>query len=1008
MEGMIVVRQGGDSLDDFLNLIQNPFKSAFRVDAIWASLGTSLGITIALALVFSLFRPRNSVVYAPKVKHADRKHAPPPVGKGMFAWIMPIVKTKENELIDRIGLDATIFLRFTRMCRNIFLTLSFFGCVIMIPLNIVESKKDPNSKGSSYFETMTPLFVWDKALWAPVVLSYLFNIIVCFFLWINYRKVQAMRRQYFQTPEYQQSLHARTLLIRHIPPSFRTDEGLLRLTDEVNPTPAIPRATIGRNVKGLPKLMKEHEQVVRQLEEVVAKYFKKPDNLPAKRPTCRPVKSDRAEHGPDKVDAIDYLTDRIRRLESEIKYVRESIDKRNALSYGFASWESIENAHAVAYAARKKHPQGTTILLAPRPNDLIWENLTLTRANRRWKRFLHLIWSTLLTVVWIAPNAMIAVFLSDLSNLGLVWPTFQRELNGNPKLWAAIQGIAAPALTSLIFLILPIIFRRLATRSGDISKTSRERHVIHSLYAFFVFNNLLVFSVFSAVWAFVVTVIDASKEQQNVWDAIRAGQFFGKISSALCQVSPFWVTWLLQRSLGAAIDLVQLVNMVWIWYAKTFLTPTPRRTIEWTAPQPFMYASYYNYFLFYATIALCFATLQPIVLPVTAFYFALDSWLKKYLLLYVFVTKTESGGKYWRLIYNRLVFAVIFSNFVTALIVARGTWDMLYAMVPLPFLMIAFKIYCKRTFDYDMEYYTRTVPTDSEALAGGGGKGGKKVTDRLSSRFGHPALYKPLTTPMVHAKAADALEKILQGRQGFGNGNVGGYSDIAMHSMSSSQPGKEQKSLATADPNTDTAAPFEIVAENQLDFAYFKDRADFRDEYGGGIYGRPEDLISERSHTPKSMFAGNGSPSSSRASSPTPAQFSTYRLPSQHHGSSASLTSLHNAPGGPVPPVPRRYANTPDHHHPPNDSDMGFYKMSSESEQRLLLHGQQPSMTKTPSATTMADEYAALDRWGTDRSGTPGGPGGGGTYDYHSAAERRDASPSPSQNPYSAYRPARY
>jgi hypothetical protein len=38
-----------------------------------------------------------------------------------------------------------------------------------------------------------------------------------------------------------------------------------------------------------------------------------------------------------------------------------------------------------------------------------------------------------------------------------------------------------------------------------------------------------------------------------------------------------------------------------------------KATVEWTAPPPFDYASYYNYFLFYATVAFCFATLQPIV-----------------------------------------------------------------------------------------------------------------------------------------------------------------------------------------------------------------------------------------------------------------------------------------------------------------------------------------------------------------------------------------------------------
>ncbi|PGH35174.1 hypothetical protein GX50_01986 [[Emmonsia] crescens] len=858
MEGAILARQsaGKSPADQLLELIQNPFSSAFRLDAFWASFGTSVGLTLLLALIFSLFRPRNSLVYAPKIKHADQKHAPPPLGKGLLAWLTPVIKTKESELVDCIGLDATVFLRFTRMCRNMFLTLSIIGCFVMIPINITQSKPPP---GINAFATMTPEYVSYRAMWSHVVCLWAFDAIVAYFLWRNYRVVSTLRRHYFESPEYQKSLHARTLLVRHIPPDFRTDEGLLRLTDEINPTPSIPRASIGRNMKELPKLIAEHEKVVRQLEEVIAKYFKNPDRLPSKRPTCRPSKEYQTEHGSDKVDAIDYLTDRIRDLEAEIKYVRESIDTLNAMPYGFASWESIANAHVAAYAARNKHPKGTTISLAPRPNDIIWENLPLTSKSRKWKRVINFFWSTVLTVLWIAPNAMIAIFLSDLSNLGKVWEGFREALYENPKTWAAVQGIAAPALTSLIYLVLPVIFRRLAVRAGDITKTSRERHVIHSLYAFFVFNNLLVFSIFSAIWTFVAAVIEAKNDNNNLWDAIVQGQFYFQIMTALCHVSPFWVTWLLQRNLGAAIDLIQIVNMTCIWFAKWFMTMTPRQIIEWTAPPPFPYASYYNYFLFYATIALCFSTLQPIILPVTALYFAVDSWLKKYLLLYVFVTKTESGGQFWRVLFNRLLFAVILANFVTALVVkAKGSWTMVFCLVPLPFLLLGFKWFCKRTFDDGLTYYSRMISADAEALVPG--KGGKKASERIAFKFGHPALYKPLMTPMVHAKAAGALEKIFQARQGSGAAVTGEYSDIALQKMSSNEPGR-----ASGPPH---AAPFEVVPENQLDFAYFRDRADFRDEFGGGIYGRPEDMISERSHTPRSFFNGLDSAGSSRASSP--------------------------------------------------------------------------------------------------------------------------------------------
>ncbi|KAL3477585.1 hypothetical protein BJX99DRAFT_226194 [Aspergillus californicus] len=915
-----------DGAEEFLKLIQDPFKSAFQTNAVWASLGTSAGFAILLALLFSLFRPRHSVVYAPKVKHADRKHSPPVVGKGFFSWIKPVLRTKEPELVESVGLDAVIFIRFTKMCRNIFIFLSILGCGIMIPLNVTQSK---NTNDATVFATMTPLFVTTKVIWSQVVCAWLFDIIIAFFLWRNYKAVYALRRKFFETSDYQRSLHARTLMLTDIPSDIRNDEAVLLLTDQLNPTAAVPRASVGRNVKDLPMLIKEHEELVRKLESVLAKYLKNPDRLPPNRPTMRPPRGLRAEHGSGKVDAIEFLTDRISRLEEQVRHVRGSIDRRNAMPYGFVSWDKIEHAHAVAFVSRNKHPRGTTIRLAPRPHDIIWENLPLSKSARKWKTFVMFLWVTALTIVWIAPNALIAVFLSNLSNLGLVWPAFQTSLTANEKAWAAVQGVLSPAVTSLFYLILPIIFRRLAIRAGDVTKTLREQHVLRHLYHFFVFNNLIVFSLFSAVWTFVAAVIELRNNDEDPWQAVQDGQFYTKAVSAMCQVSPFWVTYLLQRNMGAAIDLAQLVNLFWVWFAKTFLAPTPRQTIEWTAPPPFDYASYYNYFLYYATVAVCFATLQPIVLPVTALYFGLDAMMKKYMLMYIFVTKNESGGQFWRVLFNRMVFAAILSNVVIALVAkARGTWTMVFCVVPLPFLMLGFKWYCMRKFDHDMTYYNRANLTDAEALAVS--KSSKAAADRLSSKFGHPALYKPLITPMVHARAADALKQIYRGRLGESEVDEGGeYSDIVMDRMESSHPGKSMK---------DPSAPFEMVPENHLDFSYYKDRADFREEFGGGIYGRPEDLMTERSQTPRSGL-GEWSPSSSRASSPAPSVPSLPILrPVDDHD--PRMEHIHPA----FRPPPSR-----------GDSGLGrgLYQQQNESETSLLAQAQQPG--RMPS----------MDRWGS-------------------------------------------
>ncbi|CAD6570668.1 MAG: hypothetical protein ASARMPREDX12_003798 [Alectoria sarmentosa] len=920
----------------------------FHQIAVFSALGYSVGTMILITLAFSIMRPHNSVVYAPKLKYADDKHAPPRIGKGMFAWFWPVASTKEPELVEKIGLDATIFLRFTRMCRNIFVLVTIVAIAILLPANIIGSKKNKSQVATNEFLTLaTPQYVTGAALWVHVVCAWAINIIMAFFLWRNYAAVTRLRRQYFESAEYLTALHSRTLMLTDIPSASRTDEGILRLTDEVEQTSGLPRAAIARNVKELPELIEEHDKAVRELEGVLAKYLKNPDNLPANRPTMTPSKKYRKNNGSQKVDAIDYLTDRIGELEMEIKHVRESIDKRNPMPFGFASYERIKDAHTEAYAAKKKHPQGTTIKMAPRPNDLIWKNLPLSKKDRNWKRFINNFWIAILTIIWIAPNALTAIFLSNLTNLANIWGGFKKEFEHHSTIWSIVQGIASPALTSLVYLILPIIFRRLSIHAGDTTKTSRERHVATKLYAFFVFNNLVVFSTFSVLFTFISFVVN--NRDKGVWDAIKQGEILFHLVFGLCQVSPFWLTWLLQRNLGAAADLAQVLNLTWGWFNRTFMSPTPRQTIEWTAPPAMDYAVYYNYFLFYATVALCFVTIQPLVIPVTAFYFAVDYWLKKYLLLYVLITKTESGGQYWRILFNRLLFATIFADFIIALVVkSAGTWVMIGVMAPLPLLLIGFKFYCASTFDDQNEFYTRATLKDPEHLTDAGHK--TRKNDRVGTKFGHPALYSKLMTPMVHAKAQHVIGQVYRGRLNPENNMSApmGYSDIAMDPMSRDVPGKTARFAPEQQKQKDM---FEVVPESHLDFGYFKDRTDFSDEHGGDgeLYGRPQDLVSERSSTPRSfMGRDGGSPSSSRASSPGP------------EGGLGRLS----------PQEPRQMNPAyRDHSHQSSAGRGNFYSNGNESERNLLSGAQSVG-------TTENEEQYGLDRWRTGGSGYIGVPQG--------------------------------
>jgi hypothetical protein len=349
-----------------------------------------------------------------------------------------------------------------------------------------------------------------------------------------------------------------------------------------------------------------------------------------------------------------------------------------------------------------------------------------------------------------------------------------------------------------------------------------------------------------------------------VWESIKKNDIASSMFIALCNTSPFWVTYLLQRQLGAAIDLAQLWPLVQAFFLKKFSSPTPRELIELTAPPPFEYASYYNYFLYYATVTMCFAGIQPLVLPATALYFLIDSWLKKYLLLYRFVTKTESGGMFWRVIFNRFIFATMLSNLVVMLTCwvrgNQGSHIEFYSLIPLPFIMIIFKIYCNRAFNNKITYYS-IVDVTKTPENGVDPKENRMRSERLANRFGHPALYRPLITPMVHSSAQNLLPAIYKGRLSDGRDvdsgdmmTVSGYSDmVSLDPMQKGRPGKSANNVPG----------FEFVSDSQMDFEYYKNRAEFAEDHGGGeIYGRPGEI--GRPGTPGSVdgsdFSRPGTP----------------------------------------------------------------------------------------------------------------------------------------------------
>jgi hypothetical protein len=801
-----------DSGELLLQLLQSSFSSArYNAKSVLAGLILFFGGSLALFIVFCFMRPRHNLIYAPKLKYSDKGEQefrkPTPLTKNPFTWIMKVFKISEDELIEKLGIDAAIFIRFHRMCRNMFFLISVVACGVVIPINVYFNLQsqyaDSLRNANDIFILMTPSLVTGLPLVAHVALGWIIDMIVLTFLWVNFKKVISIRRKTFMSKEYQRALFMKTLLITEISKKYASDEGIVRLMSKLNcEQRPIQQANVGRNVNKLSTLLETHRRAILALESYLAKYLKNPDRLPSKRPQCKPMKGDRGHNHTGKVDAIEYYIAKIKTLQEEISVMRANIDAHNTLSYGFVSYNSQEDCHVVAKSASNGRKKGVLVHLAPRPEDIIWKNIVLGRMERGNKQWWGNVFFVVMMIAWIVPNAFIGCFLGDLSRIGVLWHGFQTYMNAHQTLFAVLQGVLSPVVTSLIFLILPLIMRRMSQWQGKLTKNEREHDVTGKLYAFFFFNNFFVFTLMSVAWNIVSQVVNFVDTNSDLTfeQAINKLAIGQQISTAVIDASSFWVMYILKANLGAVVDLLQLFSLLWNAFRRLATSPTPRQQMLWTAPQHFNFAIYYIWLLFYATIALAFTTIQPIILPLLTVYLAFDIVIKKYCLMYMFVTKAESDGMFWPLLHNCMLFATAMGNLVLLCVVwIKGGWIMAMAVVPLPIVVIIFKIVTASKFN-PLFYYFMPSNSEREAMELQASLNGKwEQSSILEQRYQNPAINERLPVPMVHAKAQHLLPMVCNS-----DNNDIFDDDVAygQHKMDANK--------------------FDIVREDQLDYEHYQ------------------------------------------------------------------------------------------------------------------------------------------------------------------------------------------
>ncbi|CUA66982.1 putative protein C354,08c [Schizosaccharomyces pombe 972h-] [Rhizoctonia solani] len=750
------------SEDDLRNLVQAYESKLSEVapTAVSSNLALWSAVSIVTVLAFNVLRPRNRVVYEPKAKYHEGDKSPPRINAGFFSWVSPLINVKEQELVDKIGLDAVTFLRFLRLLRWSFTGVAFVSVAGIGVFDYVYNLKNVDAKDRNPLSMFTIENIHEQALYVHVAGAYVITLIILGSIWWHWREMVKLRLQWFRSDEYLNSFYARTLMIVQVPKKIQSDGGLESLFGDMRmpyPTTAVH---IGRRVGRLPEMIEYHNQAVRDLEQVLVKYLKG-GKIGKKRPTI--TIGGFLGFGGAKKDAIDFYSQRIANMERAVEEARSQIETKKAENYGFASMAAVPYAHTVAQMLHRKHPKGTTITLAPNPKDIIWSNLTKGEAALASSRTTG--WLLIGAVCFF--NTIPLLIISAIANLAAISEYvgfLGRWADSSPTTFSLASGILPPSISALFGFFFPIIMRKISEYQGAITHSRLDRAVVARYFAFLIISQFFIFSLLGVGFQLVTQIQLVIGKHQNIKVILKSlHEIPERIQTTYIQQSSYWLTFFPMRGFLAVFDLAQLLSLVLVFIKTHLFGRTPRDIREWTKPPEFDFAVYYSNILFMAAVGLMYAPLAPLVALAAAVVFWLSSFVYKYQLMFVFVSKVESGGRLWNVVMNRLLVGVIFMNLIMTLTIGlqRGWTSYVWtSTLPPTVLTILFKIWMRMTLDKQFRHF---VPEQDEIARTQVHRQDAKK-GRLESRFGHPSLHTELFTPMVHSNMTHLLEQVYQGR----------------------------------------------------------------------------------------------------------------------------------------------------------------------------------------------------------------------------------------------------
>ncbi|KAJ3348291.1 hypothetical protein HDU83_001421, partial [Entophlyctis luteolus] len=683
--------------------------------------GTLILLAMCLAVLissFALFEGlRHKKVFA-KLYYtrieSSRKEAPD-VPEKIFGWITLALYTPESFFVEKVGLDAAMFLRYLHMSFFQFLTLSVTVTPILVMVNYFSSSINQDTSEAMQLSELG-LFrfsISNVPSGSPSLIAHAFFVVIVTFstfynLFHGYKNYAILSNQYLREdpvkkdviqenrPPWRanEALQLRTVLVQNIPKQLRSGESLtnwfqllgigdvdIAILDRSNIVAMYE--TKGKNGKPkkknaqklVGKLLEERNKALYHLEKAYLQWAKNIDNarLVIKMSNKKKNTFQRLwlmgvlwmkTGSTDGESSLDITTQQldgetVQKLRPTVKWFFKSPFTKNTNQ----ELQSNSAADAIEFYTEKLNELTAMVQC---------ERIKALDSDAMKEEYLTQSTASAFVTFKTQRSAQIAVQVLLYSSFNrhkmkmslapapqdVLWPA----ISLNPiqrQIQSYIVNVVCIGFT--FFWIVPASFFATLTNLDTLANMGAFHNAIfilsknEQLYLFLkTIGPPLVVNVFNIFIPYIfefISLINSVAENPAV--------IFTLLGETLPTGATFFINYIIVDTVFFGIELLRPTILIWNALCK-ISDMTPRQIHEMN-----LYTSYLNFGILYPmpilifVIGLLYSVIAPLIMIPTTLYFGLGYMVYRNQLLFVYVKEWEAYGKHWAKAFTRIIIGLI-------------------------------------------------------------------------------------------------------------------------------------------------------------------------------------------------------------------------------------------------------------------------------------------------------------------------------------------------------------